>query len=109
MIDNLFSALPDKPTAEEQFLPLLNQLGLRVERIVSNGQKSAPDFWYAQKQAEWVVVLAGAARLRFEDETEARLLQHGDFVLIQPHRRHRIEWTDPTQNTVWLAIHYDSA
>jgi len=48
----------------------------------------------------------GAARLRFADETEARELRPGDFVDIAPHRRHRVDWTDPEQPTVWLAIHY---
>jgi cupin 2 domain-containing protein len=42
----------------------------------SNG--SSRRFWYDQTDGEWVLVLAGAARLRFEDETDARLLGPGD-------------------------------
>jgi cupin 2 domain-containing protein len=44
--------------------------------------------------------------LRFEDEPEPRLLRPGDYLLIPAYRRHRVEWTDPTQPTVWLALHY---
>jgi len=85
---------------------LLTRPGLRIERIVSRGQASPPGFWYDQAEAEWVVVLAGAARLRFQDETEARALGPGDWLDIAPHRRHRVEWTDPTVATVWLAVIY---
>ena len=107
MIKNFFSEIPDAPAAQEQFLTLLEQPGLRIERIVSHGQASPPGFWYDQTQTEWVLLLSGAARLRFADEAEARCLQQGDFVLIEAHRRHRVEWTDPTQPTVWLAIHHE--
>lgn len=109
MIDNLFARLPGAGEAAEQFVELLAAPGLIVERIVSTGQASPPGFWYDQEEAEWVAVLAGAALLRFEDEAEPRLLGPGDFVDIAPHRRHRVEWTDPQQATVWLAIHRHAA
>ena len=83
---------------------LLAAPGLRIERIVSLGQASPPGFWYDQPEAEWVLLLAGAARLRFADEPEARLLGPGDHVHIAAHRRHRIDWTDPATPTVWLAV-----
>jgi hypothetical protein len=35
--------------------------GLRIERIVSLGQASRPGFWYDQPEAEWVLLLEGAA------------------------------------------------
>ncbi len=102
---NLFAALPDARAAEAVDL-LLNRPGLRVERIVSEGQASPPGFWYDQDEGEWVLLLAGAAHLRFEDETEPRRLVPGDWFDIAPHRRHRVEWTDPAAPTVWLAIFY---
>jgi cupin 2 domain-containing protein len=102
---NLLSPLPAAEAAE-QVDALLTWPGLRIERIVSRGQASPPGFWYDQTEAEWVMVLAGAARLRFADETEVRVLGPGDWVDIAPHRRHRVEWTDPTVATVWLAIFY---
>ena len=35
---------------------------------MSYGHGSPEGFWYDQYQYEWVVVLKGAARLRFEEE-----------------------------------------
>ena len=102
---NLLSPLPDADTAE-RVDALLTRPGLRIERIVSRGQVSPPGFWYDQAEAEWVLLLAGAARLRFADETEVRVLAPGDWVDIAPHSRHRVEWTDLTVTTVWLAIFY---
>ena len=102
---NLLSPLPEADTAE-RVDALLTGPGLRIERIVSRGQASPPGFWYDQTEAEWVVVLAGAARLRFEDEAETRRLEPGDWVDIAPHRRHRVDWTDPAVPTVWLAVFY---
>jgi cupin 2 domain-containing protein len=79
--------------------------GLKIERIVSTGQSSPPGFWYDQPHGEWVMVLRGEARLAFEDAS-AVSLKAGDFVDIAPHRRHRVEWTHPQEQTIWLAVHY---
>ena len=103
MPDSYGQPLPDP--AAEQFVELLSRPGLRIERIVSAGQASPPGFWYDQPQAEWVMLLLGEARLKFEDETAPRLLKPGDHLDIAPHRRHRVEST--TAATVWLAVHYD--
>jgi len=78
---------------------------VRIERIVSHGEASPEGFWYDQDGAEFVLVLAGAARLRFADG-ELLALGPGDWIDIAPHRRHRIEWTNPDQPTVWLAVFY---
>jgi cupin 2 domain-containing protein len=104
-VRNLFSALLGT-AATEQCVELLRRPNVRIERIVSTGQASAPGFWYDQSESEWVAVLKGEARLRFEDEPEARTLKAGDFVDIAAHRRHRVEWTHPQAPTIWLAVHY---
>ena len=107
---NLLRDLPDA-TAGEVTEALATRPGLRIERITSFGQVSPPGFWYDQDETEWVLLLAGAARLRFEDEPEARVLGAGDWVEIAAHRRHRVDWTDPSGPTVWLAMfhHEDPA
>jgi cupin 2 domain-containing protein len=102
---NLLRDLPDAGAGEITDA-LVARSDLRIERIVSLGQASPPGFWYDQGEAEWVLLLAGAARLRFADEPEARLIGPGDWVEIAPHRRHRVDWTDPAQPTVWLAVFY---
>ena len=63
----------------------------RGERIVSTGQASPPGFWYDQADGEFVVLVAGAARLRFEDGDAAFDLKPGDWVEIPAHARHRVE------------------
>jgi cupin 2 domain-containing protein len=93
---------PDLP--EELFATLLDAGDVRVERIVSRGHASPEGFWYDQDRHEWVIVLKGAARLRFEEEVIE--MKPGDFVNIPAHRKHRVEWTTPDGPTVWLAVHY---
>jgi cupin 2 domain-containing protein len=102
---NLLRDLPDAHAAEVADI-LATGRCLRIERIVSHGQASPAGFWYDQDEAEIVVLLSGAARLRFADEPAPRALVPGDWVDIAPRRRHRVEWTDPAQDTVWLAIFY---
>jgi cupin 2 domain-containing protein len=101
---NIFEDLPHS-SMEENFAVLFDRGGVMIERIVSTGQASPPGFWYDQNWTEWVMLLAGAARLRFEDDTEAVLFRPGDHVLITPRRRHRIEWTQAEPPTLWLAVH----
>ena len=105
---NLYSGLP-VGTAEEAFAQLLARPGLKIERIVSTGQCSPEGFWYDQPQGEWVVLLAGEARLHLKGETEPRTLLPGDWLNLPPHCRHRVAWTHPDQPTVWLAVHYGGA
>jgi cupin 2 domain-containing protein len=100
---NLIADLP-AGLPEELFETLSENRYVRIERIVSHGHASPPDFWYDQPQHEWVVLLKGAAKLRFEDQTIE--LNPGDFINIPAHKRHRVEWTTPSEPTVWLAVHY---
>jgi cupin 2 domain-containing protein len=101
---NLLAGI-DPPASGEVFQDLLKLAGVRIERIVSTGQSSPPGFWYDQGWAEWVLVVSGSARVQFEDEPEPRQLGVGDYLYIEPNRRHRVTWTDPDLPTVWLAVH----
>ena len=101
---NLLHDLPDARTAEVVERLAGNDTA-RIERIVSHGQTSPAGSWYDQDEAEFVLVLTGAARLRFADG-ETLSLGPGDWVEIAPHRRHRVEWTDPERPTLWLAVFY---
>ena len=101
---SLFDNLPTTSLPAELTDTLLSTAGCRVERIVSTGQASLVGFWYDQTEVEWVCLLKGSAGLRFEDEETFRVLRPGGWVLIEPHRRHRVEWTDAEGVTVWLAV-----
>lgn len=105
---NRSNLLQDLPTAlpDEVMQDLVCRDGVRIERIVSHGQASAPDDWYDQDENEWVLLLAGAARLQIDDEGERTLviLKPGDHYLLPAHLKHRVDWTTPHEPTVWLAV-----
>ena len=77
---------------------------MRIERIVSTGQASPAGFWYDQPDDEFVVLLSGAAALRFEGGDVVDL-KPGDWIEIAAHVRHRVESTQADPPTVWLAVH----
>jgi cupin 2 domain-containing protein len=103
---NLFESLP-ADLENEAFDRLLATDQLKVERIVSKGHASPPGFWYDQQQSEWVLLLQGAARVRVEGDCEHHL-KPGSFLNLPAHTRHRVEWTAPDVETIWLAIHYSA-
>ena len=102
---NLFAEIPATLAVElEQTLATGN--GMRVERIVSRGHCSPPGFWYDQSDDEWVALLKGEARLRFEAGDRVVHLRAGDYVNIPAHEKHRVDWTAEGCDTVWLAVFY---
>jgi cupin 2 domain-containing protein len=102
---NLFESIP-AALPQEMVETILQSPVWRLERIVSRGQATPPGEWYDQEDHEWVVLLTGGAGLKFEDEPAPRVLHPGDYLLIPAHRRHRVEWTDRDEPTVWLALHF---
>jgi cupin 2 domain-containing protein len=104
-LGNIFERIP-RLLEEESFADLLVSGHVRIERIVSHGHASAEGFWYEQEEAEWVIVLQGAARIRFEDRDQLLEMKTGDFINIPARQRHRVEWTTPDSPTVWLAVFY---
>lgn len=110
---NIFTALPDAISGEV-FEDIVRGDSVRIERIVSQGQVTPEDEWYDQDSHEWVILLQGAARLMLEVpaaggstvSVEEVSLSAGDYVNIPAHRRHRVSWTDPERQTVWLAVFY---
>lgn len=103
---NLRRDLPARPLPDEIFDLLVERPGLRIERIVSTGQTTPEGQWYDQEADEWVLVIAGAARLRIEGEGTDRELGEGDWILLPARCRHRVTWTRSEPPTVWLAIHF---
>jgi cupin 2 domain-containing protein len=93
------------PGAEELVEALYERPGVRIERIVSSGQASPDGHWYDQDSDEWVLVVAGRARLRIDGEAQDRELGEGDYLFLPAHCRHRVAWTRSEPPTVWLAIH----
>lgn len=100
LLDNIPGHLPD-----ELFETLVRGDNIHIERIVSRGHTSPAEGWYEQDKNEWVLVLNGAARLGFEEGGEVSM-EPGDCLEIPAHVKHRVAWTDPDQETVWVAVHY---
>jgi len=100
---NIFTHLPAADD-REHVATLVWTSGMRIERIVSHGQCSPTGFWYDPNEDEWVILLAGAAKLAFDDGEPLHTLQAGDYFLIPAGRRHRVAWTTLDQNTIWLTI-----
>ena len=105
ILGNIFKDIPGK-IPEELIETLSETRDVKIERIVSRGHASPSGFWYDQTRNEYVILLRGRAGLLFEGEQRARVMEPGDYVDIPAHVKHRVEWTEPDQETVWLAVHY---
>jgi cupin 2 domain-containing protein len=104
VLTNIFENLPAR-SEDEEFTDLFSRKGVRIERIVSNGQSTPTDAPYDQGHDEWVLLLRGSASLWVDGDGE-RDLRPGDHVLIPAHRLHRVTRTAENERTVWLAIHF---
>ncbi len=102
--ESLFHSIPCD-LSDEAFTTLLATDNVRIERIVSKGHTSPETGWYDQAENEWVLVVKGAATITFE-YGEPTQLTAGHYLNIPAHQKHRVAWTDPETETVWLAIHY---
>ncbi|WP_299492035.1 cupin domain-containing protein [Acaryochloris sp. IP29b_bin.137] len=103
-MNNIFADLP-KNLEQEVIELLASSETIRIERIISKGQTTKIGEWYDQSQDEWVLVLKGEALLSIEGREIIRLTE-GSYINIPAHQKHRVDWTDPTQETLWLAIYY---
>jgi cupin 2 domain-containing protein len=90
-------------TSDSEIFETLFKNGLiKIERIISNSQKSPEGFWYDQEEYEFVMVIKGSSALQFEKETVE--LKANDYVIIEPHEKHRILYTK--KPTVWLCVFF---
>lgn len=91
----------------EIFEILVKGKDIQIERIISHGQCSPKDFWYDQELNEFVAVIKGSACIEFENQNKI-ILNPGDYINIQKHEKHRVEWTNPDTTTIWLAVFYQT-
>ena len=101
---NIFDSIPEK-LDNEVFDLLIHNNKVKIERIISKGHISPESGWYDQDQDEWVIVLKGQALIAFESGEEVDL-KEGGYVNIPAHTKHKVKWTNPNTETIWLAVHY---
>ncbi len=101
---NIFSDIP-KEIKDELFEDIISKDGLKIERIVSKGHTSPKTGWYDQESDEWVILIKGEAVLSFEDADDVRL-KAGEYINIPAHKKHKVSWSDPDNESIWLAVHY---
>ena len=104
--NNIFASIPQR--LDQELVEILHEnKDVCIERIISKGHTSPDTGWYDQPKNEWVMVLKGEAVIAFQDEPEIRLAA-GSYIDIAAHKKHRVSWTDPNNETIWLAVHYPS-
>ena len=103
-LKNIFESIPDN-LDKEIFELLAQSENIKIERIISKGHSSPETGWYDQEQNEWLIVLKGEAIIVFENGKEVNL-KPGCHVNIPAHKRHKVGWTSPDTETIWLAVHY---
>ncbi|MGL5317765.1 MAG: hypothetical protein ACRC9Q_03620 [Bacteroidales bacterium] len=74
---------------------------LWIERIVSNGVASPPEFWYDQDFSEWCCLVSGHAVLKSESEGDI-CLKVGDSCFLPPHFKHRVD--SVSDDAIWLTV-----
>ena len=102
---NIYTDIP-KDLPDELLEKIIQNGSFKLERIISKGHSTPKGKWYDQNEEEWVVVLKGSAGISIEGEAGTVVLKPGDYIHLPAHLKHRVEWTDATTETVWLALYY---
>ena len=103
--ENIYNNIPKK-FSDEVIENILENKSIRIERIISKGHSTPKEFWYDQDENEWVIVLNGKAEIFFDGDINPVQLKKGDYLNINAHVKHRVEYTDPDIETIWLAVFY---
>ena len=80
MMTNIFKHFPEAAlqAEAETFETLLSQPNVKIERIISTGQSSPPDFWYCPPHIDFVICFAFSSGLIFSNDSAVRVLKRGD-------------------------------
>ncbi|MCK8603143.1 phosphoribosylaminoimidazole carboxylase [Desulfoferrobacter suflitae] len=106
MVNNIYSGTTGGRSEDETLELLAGSENVKIKKIISEGHASPKGFWYDQDVDEWVVLLTGSAGLAFAGSHDVVALKPGDWINIPAHVRHRVEWTDAAEKTIWLAVYY---
>ena len=101
-IINLLDSIPVS-SQKEIFETLIKNDTIKIERIVSYGQITPQNYWYNQTQNEFVLIVSGAAKIKYDNGTIYHLKEN-DLLNIPAFQKHQVIYTN--NPTVWLAIFY---
>jgi len=103
---NLYDLSGSGPKSEK-FDPLFSTDQFRIERIISHAHATPAGEWYDQAWDEWVIVISGSAGICLDEPAKSFTLNPGDSYFFPAQQKHRVEWTDPKEPTIWLAVHFN--
>ncbi len=83
---------------------IISTKSFKLEKISSFGYPTPNNEWYNQDRNEWVLLLKGQATLKFKKDDYKINLNEGDYIHIEKHLEHRVEYT--SEDALWLCIHY---
>lgn len=96
-INNLYTS-PEPNENRELFTTLFQNNSLKIESIRS--WLKIPGEFYNQEEDEWVLLLAGEAKMELKGITVN--LQAGDYCFIPRHTQHRVLST--SKDALWLGV-----
>ncbi|MEO6693804.1 MAG: cupin [Ignavibacteria bacterium] len=106
MEDNIFN-IPDQLTGEfEQFLPIISNPNIYIERIISSGHNTPDGQWLEDDRNEWVLLIRGHSEILLENG-ETKMLNSGDHIMIGKNKKHRIVKTSKDPDCIWLAVYFE--
>jgi len=104
--ESIFKIPNPLPKEFELFQPVISNENVQIERIVSSGQNTPNGQWLEDDRNEWVVLLQGESEISFEDGTNT-ILNSGDHILIEKHKKHRVVRTSENPFCIWLAVYFE--
>ena len=99
-IFNFIDYIPNDST-NEIFQTIVKNDNIKIERIISYGQTTPKDFWYNQDEDEFVYIVQGDAKIKYNNGT-IHTLNTNDSLYIKAHQKHQVVYTD--NPTIWLTI-----
>ncbi|MEA3353289.1 MAG: cupin domain-containing protein [Campylobacterota bacterium] len=85
----------------EIFETILSNENIKMERIISYGQTTPKDQWYDQDEDEFVFLISGEAKIKYDDDSIYHL-KSGMSLYITAHQKHQVIYT--SNPTIWLTL-----
>ncbi len=101
--NSIFNLLDNIPSTsiDEIFKTIVSNDNVKIERIISYGQTTPKDYWYDQDENEFVYIVQGKAKIKYDDGT-IHILNINDSLYIQAHQKHQVIYT--SNPTIWLTV-----